>query len=316
MATRGVSARGLGRDRNTRLDRKRLIGNDDLFLFDLDDRDSLFLHGLEPLDLKRILRLIVVGLDLLDLGQGGGRRGCPVRNHGRRLGGGDQFVGQLLDQAFQGPEVAGHLLALVARLAFEIGAQILDLGMDLIELLGELVEPRQSPGPLAGARFAHRLIEPFDPVGEEVEPRHVLFDPVDALQVLVDHFERGLEIVQPVARYTAGGPGGARHHEIRGGHHHVERAGGDQRRNLGDAGMEDQPRRERGRRDRHGDQDDHIEHRKPSRGIAPPRGHDNGVSHAGNLAQKHAATGPCKATAICPSLRISVIAVPSAETKP
>ena len=164
--------------------------------------------------------------------------------------------------------------------------------MDLLELLGELVEPGEAAGPLADAEFAHRLIEPLDAVGQEIEPRHVVLDPVDALQVLVDHFERRLEIVQAVARDAAGGPRGARHHQVRGGHHHVERAGGDQRRNLGDAGMEDQPDRERGRRDRHGDQDDHVEHGKPSRGIAPSRGHGNGVSHAGNLAQKSCGDRP------------------------
>ena len=57
----------------------------------------------------------------------------------------------------------------------------------------------------------------------------------------------------------------------------IERGGGDQRGDLGDAGMDDEPDRERHRRDRHGDQHDHVEHGQSSRGIAPPRGHGNSV---------------------------------------
>ncbi len=141
--------------------------------------------------------------------------------------------------------------------------------MHLIELLGELVKPGQAAGPLARADIAHGPVEALDPIGEEIEPRHVVLDPVDALQILVDDFERRLDLAQPVAGGT-GGPAAARHHQIGGRHHHVERPGGDQRRNLGDAGMKDQPDRERRRRDRHGEQDDHVQHGKPSRGIAPP----------------------------------------------
>ena len=134
-------------------------------------------------------------------------------------------MGQLLDQAFQDPEVARDLLALVLCLAFEIGAHVLDLGMHLLELLGKLVEAAQSTGPLARAVIAHGLIEALDAVGEKIEARHVVLDPVDALQVLVDDLERLLELVESVG--GGGGPGGARDHEIGGGHDHVERGGGD-----------------------------------------------------------------------------------------
>ena len=160
-------------------------------------------------------------------------------------------MGQLLDQAFQDSEVARDLLALVLRLAFEIGAHVLDLGMHLLEFLGELIETADVPGPLVHAVIAHRLIEALDAVGEEIEARHVVLDPVDALQVLVDDFERLFELAQAIA--TGSGPGGARDHEIGGRHDHVEGRGGDQGRNLRNAGMKHEPCREGGRRDRHGD---------------------------------------------------------------
>ena len=278
-----VSAIGIGASSAGTLDARRCLGGRCGFetlgadarrwgLLRKGDDVLLYLDHGEGLDLDLFLLVLVVvilgfGLDLFDLGEGRHRRRGLFR-HGRRRRG-DQFVAELLDQTFQDAEVVRHLVALIARLAFEIGAQILDLGMHLLELLRELVEPGQTAGPLAHADIVHGPVEALDAVGEEIDPGHVVLDPVDALQVLVDDFERRLELVQAVARGT-GGPAAARHHKIRGRHHHVERPGGDQRRNLGDTGMKDQPYRERRRRDRHGEQDDHVEHGKPSRGIAPP----------------------------------------------
>ena len=139
----------------------------------------------------------------LTTGAGRGAWRAPCRR-GRRLGrGGDQFARQLLDQAFQHPEIAGDLLALVLRLAFEIGAHVVDLGVHLVEFLGELIGPAEAADRRGRGIFAQRLIETLDAVGKQIEPGDVVLDPIDTLQVLVDDFERRLDLVQPV-----GGPVG------------------------------------------------------------------------------------------------------------
>ena len=200
----------------------------------------------------------------------------PARR--RRLGGGgDQFARELPDQALQRPEIAGDLLPLRSRLALEIGAHGVDLGMHLVEFVADLIGPAKAADRRGRGIFAERLVETLDAVGEQIEPGDVVLDPIDALQVLVDDFERRLDLVQPVG--GGGGAGAAREHQIGRRHHQIERGGGDQRGDLGDAGLDDESHREGQGRHRHGDQHDHVEHGQSSRGIASPRGHGNSVRH-------------------------------------
>ena len=132
---------------------------------------------------------------------------------------------------------------------------------------------------------AYGLVKALDPVGKEIEARHVVLDPVDALKIAVDDLERLLELLQ------AGGHrrrlGLARDHEIGGGHDEIERGTGDHARNERDAGMRHQAGRKSGRRDGHGDQDDHVEHDQPSRGRALPGAYDISVAQpAPEIARK------------------------------
>ena len=130
----------------------------------------------------------------------------------------DQFAGQLLDQAFQHPEVAGDLLALVlaspsrsARTASILACTSSNSWRTWSN------RPRPPIGAVAPYSLM-RLVETLDAVGKQIEPGDVVLDPVDALQVLVDDFERRLDLVQPVGGRS--GPGAAREHQIRGRHHH------------------------------------------------------------------------------------------------
>ena len=167
--------------------------------------------------------------------------------------------------------------------------------MHLIEFVADVISPAEPADRRGRGIFAKRLIETLDAVGEEIEPGDVVLDPVDALQVLVDDLERRLDLVQPVG--GRGGTGAAREHQIRGRHHQIERGGGDQRGDLGNAGLDDEADREGRGRHRHGDQHDHVEHGQSSRGLASPRGHGNSVRQFRTpLSENHAATGPCKAT--------------------
>jgi hypothetical protein len=145
----------------------------------------------------------------------------------------------------------------------------------LVEFLADLIRPAEGTDRRSIGEFAERLVEALDAVGEEIEPGDVVLDPIDTLQVLVDDLERGLDLVHPVG--GGGGTGAARQHQIRRRHHQIERGRGDQRGDLGDAGLNDEANREGRGRHRHGDQHDHIEHRQSTRGLAAPRGHGNSV---------------------------------------
>ena len=143
---------------------------------------------------------------------------------------------------------------------------------------------------LRGSIFAHSLIKPLYPVGDEIETGDLLLQAVDALQISVDDFQRLLEIAK--ARAAPAARARTRDHEIGGRHHHIERGGGDQGRDLRDAGMGNEAHREGERSDRHGNQDDHVEHAEPSRGAAPPRGQGNGVRHVHPPSQKSCGDRP------------------------
>src|SRR4029078_3903218 len=86
---------------------------------------------------------------------GGGRRG--------------QLAREVLDKAFERTQVASHLVALVSRLAFWVGAQALDPRMNLLEGGGEFCIAGAARAEIAGANGADGLVETVDAISEGVE---------------------------------------------------------------------------------------------------------------------------------------------------
>ena len=78
---------------------------------------------------------------------------------------------------------------------------------------------------LGAGIFGHGLIEALDPVVQEIEPRHVVLDLVDALQIAVEHHQRLFQLVHAAGD---GGRAGRAGDDVMGrGHHHEERRGCD-----------------------------------------------------------------------------------------
>ena len=69
------------------------------------------------------------------------------------------------------------------------------------------------------------MIEALDPVVQEIEPRHIVLDLIDALQIAVEHHQRLFQLIH--AAGDGGRAGLARDDVMGGGHHHEERRGGD-----------------------------------------------------------------------------------------
>jgi hypothetical protein len=116
---------------------------------------------------------------------------------------------------------------------------------------------------------------PLDPVGEEIEPRHIVLDLIDALQIAVEHDQRFFELV-----HTAGDGGRAGltgDDVMRGGHHHEEGGGGDRAGHSVDARIDDEARGKGRRRHRHGDQHDDVEQAKPPGSSIRFRGHGSSL---------------------------------------
>ncbi len=136
--------------------------------------------------------------------------------------------------------------------------------MQLLEIARELLDAVGAPGPAAAAiGAADRAVEPFHPVIEQIEPRDIVLDLIDALQIGIEHLQRFLKLVE-----TAGdgdGASAAGHHEVAGGHDGVKGGAGDHPRDHVDARMQDEPGGKGRGGDGHGDQDDHVKQKHPSR---------------------------------------------------
>ena len=138
-----------------------------------------------------------------------------------------QLARQILDQAFQRLQLGADLDALGAGLLGEIGAERVEAPAELLDILREAIDMRGAdahPGLGAGI-FGHGLIEALDPVVQEIEPRHVVLDLIDALQIAVEHHQRLFQLVH--AAGDGGRAGLAGDDVMGGGHHHEERRRGD-----------------------------------------------------------------------------------------
>ena len=67
------------------------------------------------------------------------------------------------------------------RLALQIGMERLDAAVQLLQIVGEAVDPLGGAAAIRPVEIAHRPVEALDPVIQEVETRHVVLDLVDAL---------------------------------------------------------------------------------------------------------------------------------------
>ena len=110
---------------------------------------------------------------------------------------------------------------------------------------------------LAAIAVHHGLVEALDAIGQEIEPRHVVFDLVDTLQIRIENENRLFELID-AARDDAGARG-PRQCEMRRRHNHKECRAGDGARHGIDAGINDQAGGKGRRRNRHGNDNNDIE---------------------------------------------------------
>ena len=82
------------------------------------------------------------------------------------------------------------------RAAFrhDFGTHGLDARINLVQ-----VGPQRTGAGATGSTAGDRLIEPLHLVMQGVQARHPVLDPIEALQIRIDHFEGLFEIVEPVS---------------------------------------------------------------------------------------------------------------------